>query len=131
LTALYAGLPEITYFYQVAENPLYTINGDHLISRSLGLCGGRNIFADASGLAPMVTRESVMAAKPQALLAPTGPGQSDPLFAWREWPAMRAVNGGDLYLLPEDEISRATPRLFDAVANACELLHRLRTRSPK
>ena len=130
LTALYTGLPAVTYFYQVAENPLYTINGDHLISRSLALCGARNIFNDAAGLAPMVSRESVLAANPQALLAPAGPPQSDPLLAWRDWPAMQAVKSGALFLLPPDEISRATPRLFDAVAKGCELLHRIRTRSP-
>lgn len=130
LTALYAGQPEVTYFYQVAENPLYTVNGDHLISRSLALCGARNIFADASGLAPVVSRESVMAANPQALLAPAGPPQSDPLLAWRDWPAMQAVQTGAMFQLPADEISRATPRLFDAVAIGCELLHRPKTRSP-
>ncbi|MEJ2383213.1 MAG: helical backbone metal receptor [Xanthomonadales bacterium] len=48
----YAGAESLDYFYQVDRRPLFTINGDHLISQGLALCGGRNIFADQPGLAP-------------------------------------------------------------------------------
>lgn len=130
LAESYAGLPAVSYFYQVAASPLYTINGEHLISRSLALCGGLNIFQDTAGLAPQITHESVIGADPQALLAPTGPDQADPLAIWRDWPRMQAVNSGALFLLPADEISRATPRMLDAVATGCKLLDQLRIRSP-
>jgi iron complex transport system substrate-binding protein len=122
----YAGLPAVSYFYQVAENPLYTISGDHLISRSLALCGGRNVFSDAGGLAPTVTREAVIAADPQVLLAPAEPVGQDPLAGWRDWPRMQAVSNGAMFLLPADAISRATPRLMEAVAYGCELMHQKR-----
>ncbi|MGH8033654.1 MAG: cobalamin-binding protein [Lysobacterales bacterium] len=125
LAGQYAGLPPVTYFYQVAENPLFTINGEHLISRSLALCGARNVFADAGGLALTVTREAVIAADPQVLLAPAERTIPDPLLAWRDWPAMRAVKSGAMYLLPADAISRATPRLLEAVAYGCELMHQV------
>jgi len=127
IEARYSGLDPVSYFYQVAVNPLYTINGDHLISRSLELCQGLNIFGEARGLAPMVSRESVILANPQALLAPMLPGQQDPLLGWHDWPGMRAVAGEALFLLPADEISRATPRMLDAVAMACDMLNQLRT----
>ena len=130
LAKRYGGVSEVSYFYQVAVHPLYTINGEHLISRSLELCGGENIFGDAVGLAPQVSPESVIAADPQALLAPSGPGQQDALAWWRDWPGLRAVRADALYLLPEDEISRATPRMLDAVAAACKLLDTLRAGSP-
>lgn len=119
----YAGLPAVSYFYQVAENPLYTISGEHLISRSLALCGARNVFSDAGGLAPTVTREAVIAADPQVLLAPAEPVGQDPLAGWRDWPRMQAVSNGAMFLLPADAISQATPRLLEAVAYGCELMH--------
>jgi len=116
------------YFYQVDAKPLFTINGEHLISRGLALCGGVNIFAGEPGLAFQTSHESVIVADPDALFAPGLPDAADPLAAWREWPGMRAVQNGSLYLLPADEISRATPRFLDSLEQACKLLHNLRAR---
>jgi len=126
LSKLYAGLEPVSYFYQVASNPLYTINGEHLIARSLALCGGINIFQHQTGLAPQVSREAVIAADPQALLAPAEPGQGDPLTRWGDWPRMQAISHRATYLLPADEISRASPRMLDAVTAACRFLNELR-----
>jgi iron complex transport system substrate-binding protein len=126
LSSQYAGLAPVSYFYQVAGNPLYTINGQHLISGSLELCGGVNIFQHEGGLAPQVSYEAVIAADPQVVLAPATPMQDDPLAYWRDWPRMRAVGTGALFLLPADEISRASPRMLDAVATACRLLNQVR-----
>lgn len=130
LETTYKGLEPVSYFYQVAAHPLHTINGEHLISHALALCGGRNAFADTPGLAPQVSHEAVLASDPQALLAPTLPGDDDPLASWRQWSAMRAVQANALFLVSADEISRATPRMLDAVETACSLLNRLR-QSPK
>jgi iron complex transport system substrate-binding protein len=127
----YAGAAPVSYFYQVAASPLYTINGQHLVSRSFELCGGTNIFRDASMLAPQITHEAVIAADPQVLLAPASAGEEDPLARWQDWPRMQAVRHGALFTLPADEISRATPRMLDAVAAGCSLLHPLRTRGDR
>jgi len=122
----YAGLEPVSYFYQVAAHPLYTINGEHLISQALALCGGANVFDATPGLAPQVSHEAVLAGDPQALLAPVIDGEDDPLANWHQWTGLRAVQSNALFLLPADEISRATPRMLDAVGTACRLLHPLR-----
>jgi iron complex transport system substrate-binding protein len=118
-----AGKPRVSYFYQVAERPLFTLNGEHLVSQSLTLCGGENIFAEETVLAPQVSLESVIVKDPEVIFAPRIAGQPDPLVAWQQWPRLRAVKQQRLYELPADEISRASPRLLDAVAIACNLLH--------
>jgi len=122
----YAGASPLRYFYQVDARPLFTINGRHLISRGLALCGGVNIFAEEPGLAFQVARESVIVANPDALLAPRLPGSADPLAGWRAWPGLTAVQRDALFLLPADEISRATPRFLDSLDQACKLLQALR-----
>jgi len=122
----YAGAQPLRYFYQVDAKPLFTVNGQHLISRGLSLCGGVNIFAGESGLAFQVARESVIVANPDAMLAPRLPGAADPLAGWRAWPGLAAVRQGALFLLPADEISRATPRFLDSLDQACRLLQGLR-----
>lgn len=123
----YAGREAVQYFYQVAAQPLYTVNGDHLISRGLDLCGGENVFADLTGLAPQVGLEAVLVADPQALLAPLIEGQPNPLDHWRDWPRLQAVRRENFVLLPADAISRATPRFIGAVELACAMLDDLRT----
>lgn len=118
----------LEYFYQVDARPLFTINGEHLISKSLGLCGGRNVFENEEGLAFQVAHESVIVANPDAMFAPWLEGGRDPLSDWRSWPGMQAVQHGALFLLNADKISRATPRLLDSLEQACKLLHQLRER---
>lgn len=117
------GKSRVRYFYQVAAQPLFTLNGQHLISQSLALCGGKNIYADESVLAPQISLESVIVLDPEVIFAPVLEGHGDPLAAWQQWPRLQAVKNRRLYTLSADEISRATPRMLDAVATACSLLH--------
>lgn len=114
-----------SYFYQVGEKPLFTINGRHLISRALRLCGGQNIFETEPGLAFQVSYESVIVADPDVLFAPDTGFSVNPLSAWLEWPSMKAVSHNSLFLLPADAMSRASPRFLDALEIACKLLHGL------
>lgn len=118
-----AGAEKVTYFYQVAERPLFTLNGQHLISQSLALCGGENVFADEPVLAPQISLEAVMVRNPAVLFAATVEGQPDPLAAWLAWPRLQAVKDQRLYRLSADKISRATPRMLEEVVTACNLLH--------
>ena len=127
LEAEHRDAPAIRYFYQVAERPLYTVNGEHLISQGLAICGGVNIFHDLPTLAPQVAHEAVIAADPAVLIAGQFEGAGDPLAHWREWPGMAAVANDAFVLLPADQMNRATPRMLDAVEMACTLLNGLRS----
>ena len=69
---------------------------------------------------------AVIVANPDALFAPALANQADPLAGWLEWPGLKAVKQDALFLLPADNISRATPRLLDALELACQFLDRLR-----
>lgn len=131
LTALsnqYAGVETLQYFYQIGTRPLFTINGNHLISKGLERCGGRNIFSHEPGLAFQVSYESVIVADPDALFAPWQENAPNPLEAWQDWPSMKAVGQPALFLLPADPVSRAAPRFLDSLELACKLLHQLRGR---
>lgn len=130
LSRRYSGAAPLRYFYQVAARPLFTISGEHLISRGLALCGGVNIFNDEPGLAFQVAHEAVIGADPEAIFAPWLEGQA-PLAEWRSWPELPAVRQQALLLLPADEISRATPRWLDSIEQACSLLDGLRERTER
>jgi iron complex transport system substrate-binding protein len=55
-------------FYQVWNDPLATLNADHLISDIIVLCGGHNILIDVIPLAPIVNAESVLTVEPQVIV---------------------------------------------------------------
>lgn len=114
-------LQSISVFYQVSNSPLYTVNGDHYVSELIDLCGGRNIFSDLTTLAPLVDVEAVLARDPEVMLA-SSDSPDDAFVVWQRWPELAANEYHNHFLLPADEIGRATPRLLAAGATLCETL---------
>jgi iron complex transport system substrate-binding protein len=114
----YEGLPAIRVFYQVAARPLYTINNEHYISELISACGGDNIFEDLTELAPTVDVEAVVDRNPEVMLASTDAG-NDAFLEWERWPDIAAIRLGNQFLLPADEIGRATTRIIVAGNAMC------------
>ena len=115
------GKERISVFYQVSQRPLFTINREHYISQLIDDCGGTNIFADLGDLAPTIDVEAVVERNPEVMLASTDAGEA--AFAeWRRWPDIAANRYGNHFLMPADEIGRATPRLVQAAHSVCEAL---------
>ncbi len=121
----YSSLPQIRVFYQVAARPLYTINNEHYISELISVCGGENIFKDLSDLAPTVDVEAVVDRDPEVLLASTEAGD-DAFAEWGRWPEISANRIGNHFLLPADEIGRATTRVIIAGNAMCLALQQAR-----
>jgi iron complex transport system substrate-binding protein len=114
----YEGLPAIRVFYQVAARPLYTINNEHYISELISTCGGDNIFEDLTELAPTIDVEAVVDRNPEVMLASTDAG-GDAFLEWERWPDIAAIRLGNQFLLPADEIGRATTRIIVAGNAMC------------
>jgi iron complex transport system substrate-binding protein len=108
-------------FYQVWHQPVYTVNGQHVISKIMRICGLKNIFTDAQVLAPKVTVESVIKRNPDMIIA-SGMATAQPewLDKWRQWPAIHAVAYDNLFFIHPDLIQRQTVRLLDAARIMCQ-----------
>ncbi len=119
------GRSTISVFYQVSARPLYTVNNEHYVSELIEICGGQNIFADLDNLAPGISVEAVVDRNPEVMLASTDAGD-DAFEEWQRWPAVAANLYGNLFLLPADEIARATPRLILAGGAMCLALQQAR-----
>ena len=120
----------VSVFYQIWDRPLMTVNGAHLISEALTLCGGRNVFAALPALAPVVGVESVLAADPQVIFAAGSNAQNrDWLAQWRRWPQLAAVRKDNLFEVQADIVQRPTPRFLDGVETLCDALDAARQRS--
>ncbi|EPL15398.1 cobalamin-binding protein [Pseudomonas sp. CF161] len=125
LSAQLAGLrrryhrePPLPVFYQVWDQPLYTVGGQQIISDALSVCGARNVFADLSLPAPQVSIESVLQRNPQAILATT---QSQ-LDSWKAWPQIAAVAQGRLLLVLDKGLERPSGQMLAATGRLCELI---------
>lgn len=122
-----AGKAVLGVFYQIWHDPLQTVGGDHLISEVISLCGGRNVFDDAAGLAPRISRESIILRNPDVIVA-SGSSRSvtEWLARWRDIPRLRAVQTDALYVVDPDLLERPTPRLLTGARQLCERLDRAR-----
>ncbi|HZZ13997.1 MAG TPA: cobalamin-binding protein [Paraburkholderia sp.] len=133
LRAQYATRPPVSVFYQVWDQPLMTLNGEHMINDVIALCGGRNVFAKLEPLVPTVSTEAVLAMNPEAIVT-AAPGATRPdtslpqLGAWRAWPGLRAVANDNLFAIDGDLINRPAPRLAQGAKVLCEDLEMARTR---
>ncbi|MBF0190630.1 MAG: cobalamin-binding protein [Magnetococcales bacterium] len=127
----YREAPRVRMFYQVWHQPLMTINGAHLISDVMALCGGENVFAHLNTLAPVIDLEAVLAADPEAIVA-SGMDAQRPewLDHWREWRPLTAATRENLFFIPPDLLQRHTPRILDGAERLCPLLETARQRRP-
>lgn len=111
----YATRSAVSVFYQVWHRPLMTVNGEHLISRVIELCGGRNVFADLTALAPSIDIEAVLAADPQAIIL----SDENSRALWRTWPRLAAVQHDHVFFIHPDLLHRHTPRILDGAEQLC------------
>lgn len=118
----------VTVFYQVWNDPLLTLNGEHLISDVLRLCGGRNVFADSQPMVLNISVESVLRRDPEAIIA-SGMGESRPewLDDWREWSSLQAVQNDNLYFVDPSLVQRHSTRILQGARRICESLEKART----
>ena len=120
----YSEQQSLRVFYEVWNKPLVTINGKHLISSVMRLCGGQNIFSDALPMAPRISVETVVRRDPHVIIA-SGHGDQRPdwLDEWENWPSITAVKQGHLYFIPPDILQRHTVRILDGAERMCEFLN--------
>jgi len=125
----YAGRAPVKVFFQIWDQPLMTVSGDHMISDVIALCGGKNVFAGLKPLAPTVSIEAVLAADPEAIGGATAEaGQLGSLESWKTWPRLDAVARGNLFVIHSDLISRNSPRILEGAREVCAELDAARTR---
>jgi iron complex transport system substrate-binding protein len=128
----YASRPVVRVFYQVWDRPLMTVNGDHVISKVMRLCGGENVLAALPALAPEIDREQVLRADPEVIVA-SGPDGARPswLDRWRAFPGLTATRRGNLYAIRPELLQRHTPRLLDGAEELCRILEAVRAGRPR
>jgi iron complex transport system substrate-binding protein len=123
----YSDRHSVSVFYQFWDKPVFTVNGRHLISHIIALCGGRNIFADLLPLTPQINPEAVLELNPEVIIA-SGDSSARPAWLedWKQWTGLAATKSGHLYAIPPELIQRHTPRILEGAARMCEYIDRAR-----
>ncbi len=129
LRAQYASRPPVRTFYQVWDKPLYTLNGEHIVSDALKVCGGQNIFADQKVTAPVVSVEAVLEADPEAVFA-TAEKDYGGVNLWRPYKTFKATRQDNLFTIDGNLLNRAGPRMIAGTAVLCEKLEEARKHRP-
>lgn len=127
LAAQYNDAAPVTVFYEIWNQPMMTLNGEHIVSNVIDLCGGRNVFADLPNLAPHIGIEAVLHKNPQVIVA-SGSGSERPewLNDWKQWPSLRAVKNDHLFFIPPDIIQRHSLRILQGAQMLCTQLEQVR-----
>ena len=121
LRTRYANRPVVRTFYQVWDKPLYTLNGQHIVSDALRLCGGENVFAKLSVTAPVVSVEGVLQENPEAIFA-TAEKNYGGVSLWKPYPTLTAVRNDNLFTIDGNLVNRAGPRMVAGAEQLCEKL---------
>lgn len=123
LGSRYARENKVRVFYQIWDDPLQTLNGSHITSDLINLCGGENIFAEEPSIAPVISMEAIFERNPEVILA-SGISTERPswLDAWRKYPQLKAVRNEHLMFIPADISQRHTTRIMDGAKRLCAML---------
>jgi iron complex transport system substrate-binding protein len=132
LDVQYARRSPVTVFYQIWDQPLYTLNDAQIASDAIRICGGRNVFGSLKVVAPEVSLEAVLAADPEAIMAgkrydPANPG----LKLWEPYQSMTAVKRGNLLTVNGELLTRPGPRVVEGAEQLCQAFEAVRQRRSK
>ena len=114
----------VRVFYQVSGEPLYTAGHDAFVTDLMRRAGATSVTADIPGAWPKFSNESALAARPDAIILPTGgsmgAANANVAEALRNSPAVRANR---VYKINDDHLARPGPRSVDGLEEMARALH--------
>jgi iron complex transport system substrate-binding protein len=116
--------PRIRVFYQLSAEPLYTAGHDSFATDLLKRAGADSVTANVPGAWPRYSAEAALAAKPDAIILPTGGsmGEGNSTVA-RALGSSPAVKSGRVYKINDDHLVRPGPRAVDGLEEMARALH--------
>jgi iron complex transport system substrate-binding protein len=119
------GVTPVKVFYQVSNEPLYTIGRDGYLTDLVRRAGGVSVTADVPGAFPRYSDEAALAGMPEAIILPTGSsamGAANSTVA-RALQNSPAVRNKKIYKVNDDHLSRPGPRLIEGLEEMARALH--------
>ncbi len=109
---------------------LGTCSADSFLAEAVAIAGGENIFADAVGGWPQVSKEALLKRSPEIIieLHPQGMGSEPETFAtlrqdWATLPQIPAVQRGEIHFLTDDYLFIPSVRAPQIARRLAALIH--------
>jgi iron complex transport system substrate-binding protein len=120
---------KISVFQLIWDQPLMTINAQHIASDIINTCGGVNVFASTPSLTQVVSEEDLLMADPDAIVTSVSLklGDTDSHARRRRFSQISAVRNNNIFFLHPDLINRQTARTLVAVKAVCAQLESVRS----
>ena len=121
-----AGLERPTVFLQINVRPIMTVNSHTIHNDVIRLAGGTNMTGDLPITYPRISREEVLAEKPDVIIISSmerGGRFEKARREWLQWPSIPAVRNGRVYLIDSDLIDRPSPRIIKGLEIMAGLIH--------
>lgn len=117
-------------FIQIGQQPLLTLNHQHLIDDMLQHCNAQNIFATRNERAPQISTEAVLQQAPDLILLPSSNSATfeHALKFWKRYPTLRAnhyTNNAGYLALSADAVYQPSLHTLDATNSLCKHLQQL------
>ncbi len=114
----------VRVFYQLSAEPLYTAGRDAFVTDLIRRAGGSSVTAEVPEAWPRYSAESAVAAKPEAIVLPTGgsmgAANSDVATGLKDSPA---IFNGRVIKIDGDLLVRPGPRAIDGLEQLARALH--------
>ena len=111
-------------YYEVWNDPIMTVGPGALMFDIVEMSGGINIAADAQEEYPKLSLETLIEKDPQIIIASKGSmGEPGEVKERKGWESMSAVKDGKVYVIEEDKVVRAGPRIADGILEVAKILH--------
>jgi iron complex transport system substrate-binding protein len=129
VTKVVAGIPEdqrVTVFYAVGNDPYMTTTNQTFMGELIDLAGGVNIFADLQEEHLTISLEEIIKKDPQVILVPSSRGgqlTSEMITTRAGWGDLSAVKNGRIAIIDGDIVSRAGPRVVEALEAIAQALY--------
>ena len=114
----------VTVFYQLSGEPLYTAGHDAFVTDLIRRAGGVSVTSSVPGAWPKFSSESALAARPEAIVLPTGASMGEANSSVAD--ALKgspAVRGGRVYKINDDILVRPGPRAVDGLEEMARAFH--------
>ena len=114
----------IRVFFQISDQDLYTVSGQHLIGQAINLCGGVNLFDSVPISVPLANLESVLRGQPDIIFITRMP--ESPVSPWESRWGKLIGNNARVFPIDPNLISRPSIRMLDGVEVMCGAIRNAR-----
>lgn len=113
-------------YYEVWHDPLITAGPDTFVDDLITLAGGINIAGDSKTSYPEISLEVVIQKDPQIFIY-SHHGNSrqeiEQIYSRQNWQDISAIKNKRVYIIDQNLVQRATPRLIDGLEELAKMLH--------